>query len=87
MSTVKVELPKELLSAAHISSRKASSEVKKMLILYLYARGNISLAKATEWLGVSQWEFFELNQIWGLPVHYGVDEYRNDLATLESLPK
>ena len=87
MSTIKVELPKELLSAAQVPPRKASTEVRKMLILYLYARGNISLAKATEWLGVSQWEFFELNQKWGLPVHYDVNEYRSDVATLESLPQ
>jgi len=87
MSSVKVELPKELLSEAHVSTRNASPEIKKMVVLYLYARGNISLAKAAEWLEVSQWEFFELNKTWGLPMHYGVDEYRSDLATIASLPK
>ena len=87
MSSVKVLLPEELLQAAHVPPRKASAEVKKMLVLYLYARGSISLAKATEWLGISQWEFFELNREWGLPVHYDVDEYREDKATLAAPSK
>jgi predicted HTH domain antitoxin len=87
MSTVKVDLPKELLQAAKVPPRQAGAEVKKMLVLYLYARGTISLAKATGLLGVSQWEFFELNEKWGLPVHYGVEEFREDLATLRNLPK
>lgn len=87
MSSVKVALPSELLQAAHVPPRKASAEVKKMIILYLYARGSISLAKATEWLGISQWEFFELNKEWGLPLHYDLDEYREDQTILAALTK
>jgi predicted HTH domain antitoxin len=80
-------LPEDLLQAAQIPPRRASAEVKKMVVLYLYARGTISLAKAAEWLGISQWEFFELNQEWGLPIHYDTDEYREDQVTLAALPK
>ncbi|MBI3913810.1 MAG: UPF0175 family protein [Chloroflexi bacterium] len=86
MSTVKVELPRDLLQAANVPSRKAAREVKKIMVLYMYARGGISLAKASEWLGISQWEFLELNREWGLPMHYGVEEFREDNVTLRTLP-
>ncbi len=87
MSTVKIELPKELLQAANVPSRNAAREVKKIMVMYLFARNSISLAKAAEWLGISQWEFLELNREWGLPMHYGLEEYQEDKATLETLPK
>jgi predicted HTH domain antitoxin len=87
MSSVRIVLPEDLLQAAHVPPRKASAEVKKMIVLYLFARGGISLAKATEWLGISQWEFFELNREWGLPIHYDIDEYREDQATVSALSK
>lgn len=87
MASVRVILPEDLLQAAQIPPRKASAEVKKMVVLYLYARGTISLAKAAEWLGVSQWEFFELNREWGLPIHYAADDYREDQVTLANLSK
>ncbi len=83
MSMIKIDLPKELLDAANVPSRKAASEVKKIVVLYLYARGTISLANAAEWLGISQWEFLELNQKWGLSLHYSVEDYREDVATLQ----
>jgi len=87
MASVRVVIPEDLLRAAQISPRQASAEVKKILVLYLYARGNISLAKAAEWLGISQWEFFELNKEWGLPIHYDTEEYREDQAVLATLHK
>jgi|YNPNPStandDraft_1061719.scaffolds.fasta_scaffold152731_1 predicted HTH domain antitoxin len=87
MASVRVVLPEDLLRAAQVSPRQASAEVKKILVLYLYARGNISLAQAAEWLGISQWEFFELNKEWGLSVHYDIEDYREDKAVLATLPK
>lgn len=83
METVTVELPKDLLEAARVPAQYAAREVQKMLVLYLYARGTVSLGRACELLDVSQWEFFELNKEWGLPLHYGVEEYREDLAALQ----
>ena len=87
MITVKIDLPEELLTAADVPPRRASAELLQIVVLYLYARDKISLANAAEWLGISQWEFFELNKKWGMPIHYGLDDYQEDLATLETISK
>ena len=65
MSTtiVTVELPSELLQAANVPLNQATREVKKMLVLYLYARGHVSLGKACELLGISQWEFLNSTRL------------------------
>lgn len=82
MDTVTVQLPLDILQAAEVPEDQATTEVKKIIVLFLYDRGTISLAKACELLGISQWEFFELNKAFGLTVHYDIEDYREDLETL-----
>jgi predicted HTH domain antitoxin len=82
MNTVTVQLPLDILRAARVPEDQATTEVKKIIVLFLYDRGTISLAKACELLGISQWEFFELNKEFGLTVHYDIEDYREDLETL-----
>jgi predicted HTH domain antitoxin len=82
MDTITVQLPLDILQAAKVPEDQATTEVKKIIVLFLYDRGTISLAKACELLGISQWEFFELNKAFGLTVHYDIEDYREDLETL-----
>jgi predicted HTH domain antitoxin len=82
MNTITVQLPLDILRAARVPEDQATTEVKKIIVLFLYDRGTISLAKACELLGISQWEFFELNKEFGLTVHYDIEDYREDLETL-----
>jgi predicted HTH domain antitoxin len=82
MDKVTVQLPLDILQAAKVPEEQATTEVKKIIVLFLYDRGTISLAKACELLGISQWEFFELNKKFGLAVHYDIEDYREDLETL-----
>jgi len=82
MNTVTVQLPLDILQAAKVPEDQATAEVKKIIVLFLYDRGTISLAKACELLGISQWEFFELNKEFGLAAHYDIEDYREDLETL-----
>ena len=82
MNTVTVQLPLAILQAAKVPEDEATTEVKKIIVLFLYDRGTISLAKACELLGISQWEFFELNKAFGLTVHYDIEDYREDLEAL-----
>jgi predicted HTH domain antitoxin len=82
VKTVTIQLPTDILQAAEVSTDRAAAEVKKMIVLFLYARGTISLGKACELLGISQWEFFELNKELGLTMHYDLEDYHEDLRTL-----
>ncbi len=79
MDTVTVQLPLDILKAAKVPEDQATTEVKKIIVLFLYDRSTISLAKACELLGISQWEFFELNKEFGLAIHYDVEDYREDV--------
>lgn len=79
MDMVTVQLPLDVLQAAKVPEDQATTEVKKIIVLFLYDRGTISLAKACELLGISQWEFFELNKELGLTIHYDVEDYREDV--------
>ncbi len=85
MQTVTIQLPADILQAAKVPTDRATTEVKKMIVLFLYARGTISLGKACELLGISQWKFFELNKELGLAMHYDVEDYREDLKTLQRI--
>jgi predicted HTH domain antitoxin len=82
MDKVTVQLPLDILQAAKVPEEQATTEVKKIIVLFLYDRGTISLAKACELLGISRWEFFDLNKEFGLTVHYDIEDYREDLETL-----
>jgi predicted HTH domain antitoxin len=87
MQTITIQLPADILQAAKVPTDQATMEVKKMIVLFLYARGTISLGKACELLGIGQWEFFELNKEHGLTMHYDVEDYREDLRTLQSVAR
>ena len=85
MKTITIQLPADVLQAAKVPMDRAATEVKKIIVLFLYARGTISLGKACELLGISQWEFFELNKELGFTMHYDVEDYREDLKTLQRM--
>lgn len=87
MQTITIQLPADILQVAKVPTDRAAMEVKRMIVLYLYARGTISLGKACELLGISQWEFFELNKELGLAIHYDLEDYHEDLRTLQSVAR
>jgi len=87
VKTVTIQLPTDILQAAEVSTDRAAAEVKKMIVLFMYTRGTISLGKACELLGLSQWEFFELNKEFGLAMHYDLEDYREDLETLQRVTR
>jgi len=87
MKTITIQLPADILQAAKVPTDRAATEVKNMIVLFLYARGTISLGKACELLGISQWEFFELNEELGFTIHYDLKDYHEDLTTLQRMTR
>ena len=91
MTTVKVDLPEELLRAASVhvntrSSDSASREVAKLLALELFREGSVSLGRAVELCGVSQAEFMQFSAQREVALHYTLSDLEQDRKFIERLP-
>ena len=80
-STVSIEIPREVI---HIT-RMTPQELKRELAISLFQQGKLSFGKAREMAGMTVWEFQPLLGSRGIPIHYDVEEYEEDLATLKEL--
>ena len=58
---------------------------KEERALALYANDKLSFGKARELAGLTAWEFQECLGRRGIPVHYDLDAYEEDLNTLDAL--
>jgi len=68
----------EVLTAAHISE----PELKRELALTLFQQERLTLAQASRLAEMSQLAFQSLLAKRQIPIHYGVQEFREDLRTL-----
>lgn len=68
----------EVLSAAHITE----SELKRELALTLFQQERLTLAQASHLAEMNQLAFQSLLADRRIPIHYGVEEFREDLQTL-----
>ena len=80
-STVTIEIPREIL---HVT-RMTREELRRELAVSLFQQGNLSFGKAREMAGMTVWAFQQLLGSRGIPVHYGVEDYEEDLTTLREL--
>ena len=84
MSTLNIqfELPRMALAQAGLDLENISRDVKQMFAIFLYERKKVSLSKACELGGMTQWEFFEMNKIGKTPVHYSKEDLKKDMEKL-----
>lgn len=80
--TVSFELPTTVVSQAGLDSDNINQDVKVIVALFLYERKRISLSKACEIGGISQWDFFELNRQLGIPMSYTHEDLAKDMEKL-----
>jgi predicted HTH domain antitoxin len=73
-----VTIPDELLSVAHISE----PELKRELALTLFQQDRLTLAQASRLAEMSQLAFQALLAERQIPIHYGTDEFREDMRAL-----
>jgi predicted HTH domain antitoxin len=73
-----VMISDEVLTAAHISE----PELKRELVLTLFQQERLTLAQASRLAEMSQLAFQALLAERQIPIHYGVEEFREDLRTL-----
>jgi predicted HTH domain antitoxin len=76
-----VTIPDEILVAAHISE----PELKQELALTLFQRERLTLAQASRLADLSQLAFQRLLAERQIPIHYGVEEFDEDLRTLRKM--
>ena len=82
--TVQMELPKNVLVAANISEVSASESLKRMLALFLFKERILSLGKSVELSGVDKLGFIEYASSMKVSLNYDVDDYLEDLDSIEA---
>jgi predicted HTH domain antitoxin len=73
-----VTISDEVLTAAHITE----TELKQELALTLFQQERLTLGQASRLAGLDQLEFQALLADRQIPIHYGIEEFREDLQTL-----
>jgi predicted HTH domain antitoxin len=76
-----VTITDEVLSAAHLSE----AELKRGLAFTLFEQERLTLAQASRLAEMSILGFQALLAEREIPIHYGVDEFRDDLPTLRGM--
>jgi len=80
-STIAIEIPREVIHA----TRMTPEELRRELAVYLFQQGRLSFGKAREMADMTAWAFQQLLGSRGIPVHYDLEDYQEDLATLKEL--
>jgi predicted HTH domain antitoxin len=86
MSTVNVELPADLVSAAHLNDGDVSREVARLIALELFHENKISLGRAAELCRTPLAIFMEFAAAHGIsPLRYTDAELEEDRRSLAEL--
>jgi len=80
-ATIAIEIPREVVH----STRMTPMELRQELAVHLFQQGRLSFGKAREMAGMTVWAFQQLLGARGIPVHYDVEDYEQDLMTLKEL--
>jgi predicted HTH domain antitoxin len=76
-----VTISDEVLVAAHITE----SELKQELALTLFQQERLTLAQASRLAEMGQLAFQALLADRQIPIHYGIEEFHEDLRTLRQM--
>jgi predicted HTH domain antitoxin len=75
-----IEISDEVLDALRLPREEVDGELRAELAAVLYARGALSLGKATEMARLSRWAFEDLLAKRNIVRNYSEDDLRHDLA-------
>jgi len=70
----------EFLQTAHISE----ADLKLEIAILLFQQEKITLGTVSQFAGMNQLEFQRILGNRKIPIHYGVEEFQQDLRTLEA---
>lgn len=80
-STISIEVPLDVIHA----TRMTPQELRRELAVYLFQQKRLSFGKAREMAGMTVWTFQQLLGSRGISIHYDIEDYEEDLATLKEL--
>jgi predicted HTH domain antitoxin len=66
-------------------TQSTEEELRQDIAVMLYGEEKLTLAQASRFLGVGRLEFQKILADHDVPIHYTVEDLRNDLKTLEEL--
>lgn len=76
-----IEIPREVIHATGMTAE----ELKRELAIHLFEEGKLSFGKAKDLAGMTVWEFQQLLGSRKITVHYDLEDYEEDVETLERL--
>ena len=76
-----VTIPDTVLQAARMSE----AEMWQEIAVLLFEREKVTLAQASRLAGTGRLEFQQLLASRSIPMHYDVEEFEQDLATLRAM--
>jgi len=82
---LQIEFPDDFLQAVRVPRQEAPARVKRELAVALYAKGLLTFGKARQLTEMTRWDFHELLGDEGILRRYDLEEFEDDLATLEIL--
>lgn len=74
-------IPDDVLQAARMSE----VELRQEIAVFLFAQDKLTLAQAGRLAGIDRLKFQHLLASRGISVHYDVEDFEQDLATLRGL--
>jgi predicted HTH domain antitoxin len=80
-SMIAIPIPREIIH----TTRMTPEELRCELAIRLFQQGKLSFGKAREMTGMTVWAFQQFLGGQGVPVHYDVEDYEEDLANLKEL--
>lgn len=78
-TTATLDIPRDVTYA----TRMSLAELKCELAVHLFEEKKLSLGKASQLAGMTLWDFLPLLAGRGIPLHYDIEDYEEDLATLK----
>jgi predicted HTH domain antitoxin len=80
---VPVTIPDSVLAAAHLTE----PELRRELAVALFREERLTLGQACRLADMDQFAFQSILANREIPVHYGIEEFREDLLTIDALER
>ena len=78
-----VTIPDSVLAAAHLTE----PELRRELAVALFREERLTLGQACRLSDMDQFSFLSILAAREIPVHYGIQEFREDLLTIDALER